>query len=56
MYLTKIEKEWIELIIQERLCRMDKNIHDIEDIEDKVSAIKRTNLERETLSSIVDKL
>jgi hypothetical protein len=56
MYLSTIQKEWLELIINERLSRMDKNIHSIEDTEDKVSAIQRTNSEREALTDILYKL
>jgi hypothetical protein len=56
MYLSTIQKEWLELIINERLSRMDKNIHSIDDTEDKVSAIQRTNSEREALTDILNKL
>lgn len=56
MYLSTIQKEWLELIINERLTRMDSVIHAIDDIEDQILAIKRTNSEREALTNILNKL
>lgn len=56
MYLSTIQKEWLELIINERLARMDSVIHAIDDIEDQILAIKRTNSEREALTDILNKL
>lgn len=56
MYLSTIQKEWLELIINERLTRMDSVIHAIDDIEDQILAIKRTNSEREALTDILNKL
>lgn len=56
MYLSTIQKEWLELIINERLTRMDSVIHAIDDIEDQILAIKRTNSEREALNEILNKL
>ena len=56
MYLTKTEKNWLDIIIQERLNRMDKNISEIEDKEDKVSVLRSLQHERDTLTDILYKL
>lgn len=56
MYLSTIQKEWLELIINERLAKIQANIHAIDDIEDQILAIKRTNSEREALTDILNKL
>ena len=55
MYLNKKETDWIQLLVNERLNRIDHNIFECENTEDKIYIIKRTSEEREALNSVLYK-
>jgi len=55
MYLNKKEADWIQLLVNERLNRIDHNIFECENTEDKIYIIKRTSEEREALNSVLYK-
>jgi hypothetical protein len=55
MRLTKNEKEWIELIITERLSKIDKQVFQADD-EDKRYILGKTKSEREALTGTLEKL
>ena len=55
MYLNKKEVDWIQLLVKERLNRIDHNIFECENTEDKIYIIKRTSDEREALNSVLYK-
>jgi hypothetical protein len=56
MYLNKSEKHWIEIIIKERLCKMNSNINKIENEEEKKDSFKRSLFEKENLLNVLYKL
>jgi len=56
MRLTNEEKNWIELLIKERLLNIAKQVHQTESKDDAIYIIQKTAFEYEVLNKVLAKL